>query len=206
VKIGHVTHAGLAVEEFARRAAGWLRDAHHPWLGRPVSHCAYQPQRELLQCLHAHGFSCYIVTAADTGFVRALAPLAYGLSPQHVIGTHARTKLEMFPGGAELVALAQGDRINEREDKVHGIATHIGLRPLLAFGNADRDLAMLRYTLGGAGPRLALLLHHDDGVREFAYDSGFALNPLDEGLERAPEFGIRVVSMRDDWGTIFAPA
>jgi len=205
-RIGHVTHAGMSIEEYARRATEWLGQAHHPWLGRPVSRCAYAPQRELLACLHAHGFSCFIVTAADTAFVRALAPLAYGVPPQHVLGTHARTRLEPSAGGPMLVKLAHGERSNEREEKVQSISAQIGKRPLFAFGNADRDLAMLRYTLGGEGPRLALLLHHDDGVREFAYDSGFALNPLDEALERAPEFGIGRVSMRDDWRRVFAPA
>ena len=94
---------------------------------------------------------------------------------------------------------------NARSKKVRAIAMHIGQRPVLAFGNADRDLAMLQYVAAGAGPRLAMLLRHDDAAREFAYDHGFALNPLDEALERAGEIGLRVVSMRGDWRTVFAP-
>ena len=54
---------------------------------------------------------------------------------------------------------------------------HIGRRPILAFGNSDGDLAMLRYTRSGEGARLALLLHHDDAEREFAYDREFRLSP-----------------------------
>jgi len=72
------------------------------------------------------------------------------------------------------------------------------------FGNSDGDLAMLRYTKTGPGPRLALLLHHDDGAREFAYDREFRLSPLAEALDNAPRYGIDVVSMKRDWGEVFA--
>ena len=118
-------------------------------------------------------------------------------------GTCARMKLERVAGGADLVKLAEEERVNEREEKVRAIAMHIGQRPVLAFGNADRDLAMLHYVAAGCGPRLAMLLRHDDGVREFAYDHGFSLNPLDEALERAEEIGLQVVSMRQDWHSVF---
>jgi len=206
LQLGLVVHAGLALEEFEARAAAWLAAARHPWLARPVRECTYLPQLELLALLRAHGFTTFIVTAGESGFVRAVAPFAYGIPPHQVIGTCGRTKLEQVDGVAQLVKLAQEERHVEREDKVRGIAMHVGVRPVLAFGNSDRDLAMLHYVAGGTGPRLALLLRHDDRQREFAYDSAFALNPLDEGLERAGELGLAVVSMRDDWRTVFAPA
>jgi hypothetical protein len=63
---------------------------------------------------------------------------------------------------------------------------------------------MLRYTRTGAGPRLALLLHHDDRDREVAYDREFRLSPLVEALDKAAEYGITVVSMKDDWKVVFA--
>jgi len=205
MQLGLVTHAGMPVDAYARRAADWLAEACHPWLGRPLAACTFQPQLELLALLRARGFTCFIVTAGDAAFVRAFAPGAYGIPAHQVVGTCARTQLQLQAGVAELVKLAQEERFNEREEKVRSIAAHIGERPVLAFGNADRDLAMLRYVRAGPGPRLALLLHHDDGVREFAYDAGFALNPLDDALERADEFGLQVVSMRDDWGSVFLP-
>ena len=82
---------------------------------------------------------------------------------------------------------------------------HIGVRPILAFGNSDGDLAMLRFVAAGAGPRLALLLHHDDAEREFAYDREFALSPLAEALDRAADYRICVVSMKGDWASVFPP-
>jgi hypothetical protein len=53
---------------------------------------------------------------------------------------------------------------------------------------------------------LRLLLHHDDAEREFAYDRDFALSPLAEALDHAADYGIRVVSMKDDWATVFPTA
>jgi hypothetical protein len=73
----------------------------------------------------------------------------------------------------------------------------------LAFGNSDGDLAMMRYTKSGSGPRLALLLHHDDAAREVAYDREFRLSPLSEALDKAPDYGITVVSMKRDWNVVF---
>ena len=93
---------------------------------------------------------------------------------------------------------------DDREAKVQNIGLHIGRRPILAFGNSDGDLAMLRYAKTGAGPRLALLVHHDDGEREVAYDREFRLSPLVEALDKARDYGITVVSMKRDWKQVFA--
>src|SRR4026209_570772 len=59
------------------------------------------------------------------------------------------------------------------------------------------DLAMLRYVKSGAGQRLALLIHHDDAVREVAYDREFRLSPLTEALDKASDYGITIVSMKN---------
>jgi hypothetical protein len=92
---------------------------------------------------------------------------------------------------------------NDHEEKVASIGRHIGRRPILAFGNSDGDLEMLRYTKTGDGRRMALLLHHDDAAREFAYDRDFHASPLAEALDRAADFGLQVVSMKDDWRSVF---
>ena len=91
----------------------------------------------------------------------------------------------------------------DREVKPLNIGLHIGRRPLLAFGNSDGDLAMMRYVKSGPGARLALLLHHDDAEREVAYDREFRLSPLAEAFDKAHDYGITVVSMRRDWKVVF---
>jgi hypothetical protein len=110
----------------------------------------------------------------------------------------------MRDGRAEIVKLAELDSFDDREVKPANIYLHIGRRPILAFGNSDGDLAMLRYCRTGPGPRLSMLLHHDDGEREFLYDRDFKLSPLVEALDKAGEYGLTVVSMKRDWREVFA--
>jgi len=86
---------------------------------------------------------------------------------------------------------------------------HIGQRPILAFGNSDGDLQMLQYTMAGPGRRLALLVHHDDAQREFAYDRQSPFGKLDKALDIAQlnqGQGWVVVSMKADWKTVFPDA
>ena len=47
-------------------------------------------------------------------------------------------------------------------------------------------------------PTLRLLVLHDDAEREFAYTSG-----AEAALERAATDGWTVVSMKDDWRSVF---
>jgi hypothetical protein len=58
----------------------------------------------------------------------------------------------------------------------------------------------------GSGPRFALLVHHDDAVREWAYDRADKLAKLDQAWDEATAKGWTVVSMKDDWESIFPPA
>jgi len=120
-----------------------------------------------------------------------------------VIGSSAKLRFEARGGRAVLMKAPELDSFDDREAKPVNIGVHIGRRPLLAFGNSDGDLAMLRYASSGDGARLALLLHHDDAEREAAYDREFQLSPLAEALDKADEYGITVVSMKRDWRTVF---
>ena len=74
----------------------------------------------------------------------------------------------------------------------------IGRRPLLAAGNLNGDIPMLEFTQLPAKPSLRLLILHDDGQREFDYTSGAG-----QALERAANSGWTIVSMKNDWATVF---
>lgn len=197
-------HAGATEEEFDRIARDWLATAHHPLLDRPFTRCVYRPQIELLDFLRAHDFKTYIVSGGGLDLMRAFAEDVYGIPPEQVIGSSLRTRFEIDGDGvAQLVKLPELHCFDDREAKAQNIALHIGRRPILAFGNSDGDLAMLRYVKTGSGPRLALLLHHDDAAREFAYDRDFFLSPLAEALDKAADYGLTLVSMKQDWNSIF---
>ena len=200
------THAGMTVEEFRSTASQWLREARHPHLHQLFTQGAFAPMRELLDYLRENGFRTYIVTGGGVEFVRTVAESLYGIPPEQVIGSSTKMKVEEQGKDIVLRKLAELGSFDDRDEKVVNIALHLGRRPIFAFGNSDGDLAMLRYTLGGHGPRQAWYLHHDDGEREFAYDRDFRLSPFKEGLDHAADYGIGVVSMKQDWTRVFGEA
>ena len=52
-------------------------------------------------------------------------------------------------------------------------------------------------------PSLAVLVHHNDAEREYAYDRDSKIGGLDIAPDDAATRGWTVVSMRDDWSAVF---
>ena len=202
-EVAAAAHAGLTEDEFDQVARDWLASAKNPKLGRLFKRCTYRPQVELLGYLRENSFRTFIVSGGGIDLIRAFAEEAYGIPREQVIGSSVKTRFEVRDGRGELMKLAELNSFDDREVKVQNIGLHIGRRPIVAFGNSDGDLAMLRYCKTGPGARLALLVHHDDAAREFAYDREFRLSPLTEALDKAAEYGITVVSMKRDWNRVF---
>ena len=202
-ELAFATHAGTTDEDFDRVARGWLATAKHPQFGRLFKECVYRPQVELLAYLRGNGFKTYIVSASGIDFMRACTEEVYGVPREQVIGSSVKMRYDVKDNRVSLIKLPELNSFDDREAKSLNIGLHIGRRPLLAFGNSDGDLAMMRYAKSGPGARLALLLHHDDAEREVAYDREFRVSPLVEALEKAGEYGITVVSMKRDWKAVF---
>ena len=101
---------------------------------------------------------------------------------------------------------------DDKADKPVGINQHIGRRPIAAFGNSVGDQQMLEYTQGGSGARFELLVLHDDAAREFAYGPARGLPDVKYGYftpaleDHAKKDGWTVVSMKNDWKTVFPAA
>ncbi len=197
------THTGMSEEEFDRIAREWFASAKHPKFGRLFKELTYRPQVELLAYLRDNGFKTYIVSGGGIDLMRAFAEEAYGIPREQVIGSSTKLRFDAQDGRVVLMKVGELNSFDDREVKPQNIGLHIGRRPILAFGNSDGDLAMLRYAKTGPGARLALLIHHDDAEREVAYDREFRLSPLVEALDKAAEYGITLVSMKRDWATVF---
>jgi hypothetical protein len=129
----------------------------------------------------------------------------YGIPPEQVAGSSGETKYEVRDGKPVLVKLPEIDFIDDKAGKPVGIHKFIGKRPILAFGNSDGDFEMLEYVTMGSGPRLGLLLHHDDAEREAAYDRESHVGQLARGLDEAQARGWVLVSMKSDWAIVFSP-
>jgi phosphoserine phosphatase len=199
------THAGMTTDEFAATAMDWLATARHPNTGRPFTEMVYQPMLEVLDYLRANGFTTYIASAGGIEFMRPWAEDVYGIPPERVIGSSIKTAYEVRDGEPVLVRLPKIDFIGDKQEKPVGINSHIGRRPIAAFGNSDGDFQMLEWTTAGDGARLGVLVHHTDADREWAYDRESAVGRLDRGLDEAETRGWVVVNMEDDWNTIFPP-
>ncbi len=198
-----ITHTGLTTEEFNQIVKDWIADAKHPETGEPYTLRVYPPMRELLDYLRANGFKTYIVTGGGAEFVRAWAEEAYGIPPEQVIGTYGKLKYEIRDGKPAIVKLPELALVNDEAGKPAGIQTFIGRRPILAFGNSDGDYEMLEWTTSGPGPRLGLIVHHDDDGREVAYDRQSPIGKLSQALDDADAKGWVITSMKNDWKVVF---
>ena len=205
------THAGMSIEEFEKTVQEWIATDKHPTLKRPYTECVYQPMLELLAYLRANGFKTYIVSGGGIEFMRPWTERVYGIPPEQVVGSSGKLKLEMKDGKPQLMKLAEIDLIDDGPGKPVGIQRNIGRRPVMAFGNSDGDMQMLQWTTmdhgdGDRTPRFALIVHHTDAEREWAYDRKSHVGKLDKALDAAPAAGWTVVDMKKDWATIYPPA
>jgi hypothetical protein len=135
--------------------------------------------------------------------MRPFTEKVYGIPPEQVVGSMAETKFELRDGKPVLVKEPKLFFMDDKEGKPIGIQKFIGRRPILAFGNSDGDMQMLQWTTAGGGRRLGLIVHHDDAKREFAYDRKSKVGTLDAALDAAGAAGWVVVSIKNDWKTVF---
>ena len=201
-----VAHSGMTTDEFQAIVKDWLATAHHPKTGRPYNQMTFQPMLEVLAYLRANGFKTFIVSGGGVEFMRAFAEEAYGIPPEQVVGSQGKLKYELRDGQPVLVKTAEVQFVDDGPGKPAGIQTFIGRRPIAAFGNSDGDRQMLEWTTAGAGPRFALIVHHTDAEREWAYDRKSSIGKLDQALDEAKEKGWTVVDMKKDWKTIYPAA
>jgi hypothetical protein len=197
-----VTHAGMTTDEFSKIVGDWIATAKHPKFKRPYTQVIFQPMVELLGYLRANGFKTFIVSGGGVEFMRVWAEKVYGVPPEQVIGSSIVTKFEMVADLPVLTRLPQLNFIDDNVGKPVAINQHIGRRPIAAFGNSDGDLQMLQWTALNPGARLAVLIHHTDPVREFAYEAS-SMGKLDVALTEAAARGWTVVDMKQDWNRVF---
>jgi phosphoserine phosphatase len=193
--------AGMRVEDYAAAADAFLRQGRHPTLGRGFHQCGYRPMVELLRYLEGNGFTCFIASGGDRDFMRPVTQAIYGIPAHRVIGSSNALRYEPDEHGGSIVYLAEPDVFDDGPVKPVRIWSRIGRRPILAAGNSNGDLPMLRFAGGPSRPGLRLLVLHDDPDREFDYVAG-----AERALEEARAQGWTVVSIKRDWATLFGDA
>ena len=210
LKIVAATLTGVDVDTFRDEVAKWIAEARDPRWKRPYTELVYEPQIELLKYLRSVGYRTYIVTGGGQDFVRVYAEGVYGIPPEQVVGSAGAVSYQYGAKGPVLIKEPKLLLNDDNAGKPESIHLMIGRRPYFAFGNSTGDRQMLEYTKAGAGARLAMLVLHDDGAREYAYGPAQGLPDTKVGrftpelYDEAIKDGWIVVSMKNDWKRIFA--
>jgi phosphoserine phosphatase len=189
---------GVSVDDYAAAADKFLR-GRHPTMDRNLLECGYVPMIELLRYLEDNGFSTFIASGGDRDFMRPITEEVYGIPAERVIGSSNALSYQDDEHGGTLVYLDQPDVFDDGPTKPVRIWSRIGRRPMVAGGNSNGDIPMLRYAGGPSRAALRLLVLHDDPEREFEYTAG-----AEKSLERASAEGWTVVSIKRDWAKVFA--
>jgi len=212
-KILFATLTGMTVDVFSEEAEKWIPAAKDTRWKRPYTELTYQPMQEVLSYLRANGFKTYIVTGGGQDFVRVYSQRVYGIPPEQVVGTAAGTTYSYDADGKPILTKDPKLLLNDNDaGKPEGIHLMIGRRPYAAFGNSTGDQQMLEYTGAGDGLRLKMLVLHDDAEREYAYGPAQGLPDTKVGTftqalyDEAKRDGWTVISMKNDWKTIFPAA
>jgi phosphoserine phosphatase len=189
---------GRAVEQIEEEAVIFIEKEQHPTLRRTYRDCIYQPMLELLQFLEANGFINYIVSGGGRDFMRGFSQDLYGIPRERIIGSTVAYRYVESDDGGMIVQKAELDVIDDGPGKAVQIWNIIGRRPILAAGNSNGDLQMLTFSGRESLPALRLLVVHDDGEREFAYQAG-----AEKILNTAKTQDWTTISIKNDWRTVF---
>jgi phosphoglycolate phosphatase-like HAD superfamily hydrolase len=192
---------GITVEAFEADVLDFLCNAQDAHFKKPYKDLTYGPMVELVHYLQDNGFQVYITSGGGRDFMRAVCEEVYDIPRSMVIGSSVTFKYGEDADGVPQILRAREleQPIDDGPGKPVHIHRTIGRRPILAAGNSDGDIHMLKYARGHKRPSLALLVHHDDAQREYCYDAG-----SEKALQLAQKEDWVVISMEKDWKKVFA--
>ena len=193
------TIADLSIDDYQREVTAFFEKAEHPVLKRPYRSCGYAPMVELLRYLEENGFTPYIASGGDRDFMRPIASHIYGIPPERIIGSSQALDFQERDDGNDVLYKSEMEFFDDGPTKPVRIWSRIGRRPIMAGGNSNGDIQMLRFANHPGHPALRTLLLHDDAEREFDYTAG-----AEDALARAADKGWTVISIANDWSKVFA--
>jgi haloacid dehalogenase-like hydrolase len=205
------THSNISEIEFNNLVKIWAQNATHPETKRLFVDMVYQPMLELLHFLRVNQFKEFIVSGGGVDFMREALSSVYEIPKDQIIGSSLKYKFvdkinntnnDINNNKSFIFREPVLDSFDNTYEKPANIALHIGKVPIIVGGNSDGDLQMLEYADDNnpIGKSLEILIHHDDPIREFSYDKG-----AEKVLEESKERNWNIVSMKDDFVTIFPP-
>ena len=201
-------YAGMTVAEFDAYVKAYAQKPANGFRGMTYGQSFYKPMLQVFDYLKANGFTFYVISGSDRFICRALVE-SIGIEPNRVIGMDVKyrsTKLGNEEGvnytmGKDEDLIRTDELIikNLKTNKVLQISQEIGKVPVLSFGNSSGDCAMHNYCLSNPKYKTAVfMLIADDEARDHA-NREKALNLGKQWREA----GYHVISMRDDFKTIY---
>ena len=201
-------YAGMTLAEFDTYVKAYAAKPANGFSGMTYGQSFYRPMLEVFNYLKDNGFTYYVVSGSDRFICRALTE-SIGIEPNRVIGMDVRLTAsnQGLEAGVDFTMGKNEDlkRTSEliiknlKTNKVLQISQEIGKVPVLSFGNSSGDCAMHNYALSNTKYRSeAFMLIADDDARDHANrDKALALG------EKWQQQGYHVISMRDDFKTIY---
>lgn len=158
-------------ETYINYARKFLSEKEAPNYGMVYGDMFYQPMLELIEYLKENEFEVYIVSGSMEGVIWSICPQTIGLDREHLIGTR-QVLVPEYKSGNMSYEIQKGIYLpkNDGNGKSLNIYSHIGKVPVFAFGNTTGDFGMFHLVSSSSYPHIALMLNHDDGEREYAYE------------------------------------
>ena len=202
-------YAGMSLAEFADFITNQLVRDVDGFEGMTYANTFYLPMIEVVEYLQENGFKVYICSGSDRFLCRTFIEGVLDIPYEQIIGMDVDVEATNEDGadGLKYVYtkednIIRTDRMlikNLKMNKVKAIVKEIGRQPVLSFGNSSGDVSMHNYTIFNNRYRsAAFMLIADDEERD--YGNTEKVQPLKEKWE---ENGYHVISMKDDFRTIY---
>lgn len=202
-------YSGMTLNEFADFCTEILLRDVDGFEGMTYGEAFYLPILEVIEYLQDNDFNVYIVSGSDRFICRYLLEGAVDIPFQNIIGMDVAVEAtnQGDTDGLDYVFSAEDDVVrtdrliikNLKMNKVCQIVQDVGHKPVLSFGNSSGDVSMHNYTIFNNPYKSAAFMLIADN-EELDYGNAEKVQPLKEQWEQN---GYHVISMRDDWKTIY---
>jgi phosphoserine phosphatase len=197
------SRSNLTIEQYQDSVRQWINTAVHPTTGRSYKSFIYQPMVELLRYLEKNQFKTFIVSGGGVDFMRVFTNELYQIPSHRVVGSIFNKEIKWSGDKPSVKLGGMPAVVNDKDAKIIRISNHIGKIPVIAVGNSDGDLPMLKWTDSGKNKSLKVYIHHTDSKREWAYDKDSHVGRLDKGLTYARNKNWLIVDMKDEWTSVY---
>lgn len=207
--MGARAFAGKTMEQYADFVRAFMDTPAEGFTNLKRGDALYKPMLEIISYLQQNDFIVYIVSGTDRLAIRTIIDGVINIPPRQVIGMDVslvasgqgeRDGLEYAYTSDDV--MQRGDKLlskNVKMNKVSVLEQELGQQPILAFGNSSGDASMMTYTIANnIYKSMAFLVVNDDIQRENG-----DLEKSRKMKETAKQQGWTIISMRDDFKTIY---